>query len=655
MTFASHESHHNPFPHHETTRRFIASDLPLGDVKGLAALLAESLPALAAGRWRAFDISTKVALSNLGLIIRPPMSTRFITTFEFDTFYKGVSRLSVEDRGLAIQTLIAAHECAGEIGSRCAAVHIGDLASALRREELGNSNVLVANLRKLLLHFVESKNLGLQTDADTLWDALEEREKLILLSRAVLIHFTTSDLHEQRQTQHYLSNIGRHNDVPFLDSPMFQDARLQTRERSRTIITRALKHGLYLFDRLSIETRRPHPEIPCLLQTFGKEAFEDCRRIHSTNHERTPGAGFYLSGPRTEKLFFGAQNLTTTYSEAYGPYGKALEQFADATFIAMRGGMIVLHRGEEYRLPTHELTDQKGDFVTTEPYALFIANDHFAGSVELAALLPVRVVQKHIMPSLELSDRGADDPPPLDISMPGFNLEALTKSAFEIGAPPLMLANISTAFGGMVAAYPKGSSPYYLWEPAREKAGSLWQDAMGRVHHAWYVRSSDLLRYGLSQPQASQLRIEMLRPLVDGCNRVATAAEGLLNLLDLFMFRYDAWKCDLTPQSTGTPRMLRETLHWHRSLKAKNAPRSAYPILCKVDRYDWSAPPLPLIDTYSLETATGDGKTRLLPASLERGEIFWKEYVTHQITNLHSGSRHESNQTLVFLPRNLVL
>ena len=655
MTFASHESHHNHSPAPDSTRRFVASDLAHGDVKGLASLLAESLPWLAAGRWRAFDTSTKVALANLGLIIRPPMATRFITTFEFDALYRGVSRLSLEDRTLAIQTLLAAHESAGGIGSRCAAVHIGDLSGGLKRHELGNSDVLVANIRKLLLHFAESKNLGNTTDTESLWDALEEREKLILLSRAVLIHFTTSDPQEQQQTQHYLSQTGRHNDVPFLDSPQFQDARLETRERSRTIITRAMKHGLYLFDRLSIESRRPHAAIPCLLQTFGKEAFEDCRRIHSTNNERTPGAGFYLSGPRPDKLFFDGHNLATTYSEAYGTYGKALGQFADATFIAMRGGIIVLHRGEEYRLPTHELTDQKGNFVSTEPYALFIANDHFAGSIELAALLPVKVIQKYIMPSLELSDRGADDPPPIDVSIPGFNLEALAKSAFEIGAPPLMLANISTAFGGMVAAYPKGSTPYYLWEPEREKASSIWQDAMGRVHHAWYVRSSELLRYGMTQMQASRLRIEMLRPLVDGCNRVATAAEGLLNLLDLFMFRYDAWKCDLTPQSTGTPRMLREALHWHHSLKAKNAPESAYPILCKVDRYDWSAPAVPLLDTCSLETSTGDGKTRLLPSSLERGEIFWKEYVTHQFTNLHGGSRHESNQTLVFLPRNLVV
>jgi hypothetical protein len=578
-----------------------------------------------------------------------------MTTFEFDAFYKGVARLSLEDRALAIQTLISAHESAGQTGARYAAVHIGDLSSALKREALGNSDVLVAHIRKLLLNFVESKNLSINTNTNTLWATLEEREKLILLSRAIMIHFTTSDAHEQQRTQRYLSDTGRHNDVPFLDAPMFHQDRLETRERSRTIITRAMKHGLYLFDRLSIESRRPHADIPCLLHTFGKAAFDDCRRIHSTNNERTPGAGFYLSGPRTEKLFFSDKNVTTSYSEAYGSYGRALAQFGDATFIAMRGGMIVLHRAEEYRLPTHEMTDQKGDFVRTEPYCLFIANDHFAGSIELAALLPVRVIQKHIMPSLDLSEHGTDDPPPVDVSLPGFNLETLAKSAFELGAPPLMLANISTAFGGMVAAYPKGSSPYYLWEPERGSAGPLWQDAMGRVHHAWYVRSSDMFRYGMSQSLASRVRIEMLRPLVEGCNKVATAAEGLLNLLDLFMFRYDAWKCDLTPGSTGTPRMLRETLQWHRSLKAKNAHQSAYPILCKVDRYDWSAPPVPLIDTFSLETSTGDGKTRLLPASLERGEIFWKEYVTHQFTNLHSGSRHESNQTLVFLPRNLVL
>jgi hypothetical protein len=645
-------------PDHQEKPRFSAADIAPGDSHTLATLLASALDDLAQHRWTSFDVPTKRILDELRLITRPQFEIRYQTTKEFSDLYDAIKALPFDGRVLALRAILAAHDQFGPTGAGVTATHIGLFTSPLR-ERFGNeTNLIISHFRKLTLAFIENKHLGLNTFGNLLGESLKERSLQTLLSHALLIHFTTQNPDEQASTLRFLRDEGQHNDVPFLDHVTYENDRRDARERARNVITRTLKYGLYAFDRLSSETRRPGRETPSLFHEFGKETFEDCFRLYTSNNDRTPGAGYYLSGPKLDKLFFSTKKSKKAYEDSFGTYGKAFEQLRDTTFFFMRGGIVVFHRDPEYRLPISGETDETGKYKKTEPYCLYIANDHFTGGLDLAALLPAKIVQRYIMPAIQFDDVQSSPGSHSDLAQPGFNLDSLAKLSLEAGLPPLMIANISTGFGGMVAAYPKGSAPYYSWEPDLDKASLIWRDARKRVHHAWYVRTADSFRNGGTQEEAARLRIEILKPLAEGCKKVATAAEGLLNILDLLTFRYDAWKVDLTPSTQQTPRMLQKAAQWHRSLHARKAPEKDFPFLCRVNRYNWNQPPEIVLDTFSWELNLGDGKTRKLPplpGGQEVAEMLWARVVAPRVTFIDGERRAETDSTLVFLPRDLVV
>jgi hypothetical protein len=657
LSFGPHNSPSDRPPRVEKAH-FVTSNIAQGDTQALATILASSLEYLALERWRAFDISTKRALAELRLITRPQFATRYKTTIEFNQLYPAIKDLPLEGKAMAMRAILAAHEQFGSQGASITATHIGLFSYHLRERFGGDTSTVMTHLRKLTLAYIENKHLGLNLFGGSLGGALEERSRQIMLARAMFNHFTTRNPDEQTSSLRYLREEGQHNDVPFLDHAMFEEIRRETREHARNVIVRSLRYGLYAFDRLSAETRRPAPGAPCLFQEFGKEAFDDCFRLHTTNNDRTPGPGYYLSGAKADALFFGGKKSLKAYQESFATYGKAFEQFQDTTYFFMRGGIVVFHRGEEYRLPVASDRNAEGHFSKTEPYCLYIANDHFTGGIELAALLPARIVQRHLMPAIHFDDGLTGETPQLDLSQPGFNLDSLVQASTESGVPPLLLANISTGFGGLVAAYPKGSAPYYTWEEGLDKVGTMWRDGRKRVHHAWYVRSTEDYRYGTAHAQTTRARIELLKPLAEGCSRVATAAEGLLNLLDLFTFRYDAWKVDLTPQAPQTRRMLRAALHWHHSLHARGASEREFPFLCKVNRYNWNQRPEIVLDTHSCELNLGDGRVKKIPTTpggQELAEMLWGRHVAPLVTFIDGNSRSETDSTLVFLPRDLVV
>ena len=650
-----HQQPEDPRPQQKENLLFIAADITPGDSHTLATLLASSLDHLDHGHWSSFDVSTKRILDDLRLITLSQSESRYQTTREFTELYNAIEDLPFDGKVLAMRALMAAHEQFESRGSSSTALHIGSFSSALRKRFGNESNLLMTHLRKLTLAFIENRHLELNAFGDMLGKNLEERSLQTLLSHTLLTHFTTQDAEEQKSTLQYLRDEGQHNDVPFLDHVRYESDRREARERSRNVITRSFKYGLYAFDRLSCETRRPSRDTPSLFHNFGKETFEDCFQLYTSNNDRTPGAGYYLSGVKLDKLFFSNKRSKKAYEGSFATYGKAFEQFPDTTFFFMRGGFVVFHRGPEYRLPIASDVDEHGRYKQTEPYCLYIANDHFTGGLELAALLPAKIVQRYIMPAIQFDGARPEPGSHPDLARPGFNLDSLAKRSLEAGLPPLMLANISTGFGGMVAAYPKGSAPYYSWEPELDKASLIWRDARKRVHHAWYVRTAEPFRHETTWEEAGRLRVEILKPLAEGCKKVATAAEGLLNLLDLFTFRYDAWKVDLTPGAQQTPRMLKAAAEWHRSLHVRNAPEKDFPFLCRVNRYNWNQRPEIVLYTFSWELNLGDGNTRKLPAAQEVAEMLWARHVAPRVTLLDGDSRAETDSTLVFLPRDLVV
>jgi hypothetical protein len=353
-----------------------------------------------------------------------------------------------------------------------------------------------------------------------------------------------------------------------------------------------------------------------------------------------------------DQLFFKKLIKDGSYARSYEKYGDALAQFESSTFVFLRGAILVQNPSDDYLLPVGPASPSQN----YEKYALFLANDHFTGGYELAALLPIKVLYRYIRPSLHDRNPRPDDPAPVDISVPGFNLASLVQACERAQLPAIMLANLSTVFGGNAAGYPKGSHPFYWWEPAREAAGNLWRDALGRVHHAWYVRGEGSPPPGVARTEHF---INMLRPLGQACHQVADVATGLLDILDLFMMRYDAWKCDLVPSQDSIPRMLAEAYTWHTELHKRNASSAAFPLVCVADRYDWSQPPEVVLDTETLEMHLGDGRRyALAPRGGGEGAAeltAWARYVTPRIS-ARKGKRGftESDKTLILLPREYV-
>ncbi len=629
-----------------------ASKLVPGDQNARAQLVLDALPILAQREWRLLRRSSKELLASAGLIARPLWDWRYLPAAGLKDFQELVDTLPKEGKLLAARALLLLTERFGYQANEAAVRHLRLLKAWFQESSVAPDNATIAVYRKLVLALLEDRNLKLGAfEGGSVEAVLGRRLNRVRLDSQLLKYLTTKDPEELKQVGEFLYEDGAHNDLPFLDAEQFREARRAVKDKAIATALRSFKYA-FNFDRLSGETRKAGLGEECLIAKFGVDCFEDCRAVFGSSIERTPGRGYYLSSPRPEKLFFDELLTDGTYARGYEHYGRALDQFPDATFLFLRGAIIVCHSSEEYRLPVGPALP----FQRYERYALFLANDHFSGCSELAALLPIKVLQNYLMPSLQDLAPGPGAARPKDISMPGFNLVTLVQACEQAGLPAIMLANISTVFGGSVAGYPKNSEPFYGWEPEREKAGLMWRDALGRVHHAWYVRGENNPPAGKTP---TQHKIDTLRPLGQACHEVAGVAKGLLDLLDLFMARYDAWKCDLVPSESLSPRMLVEAYTWHTKLHERNAPSEAFPLLCVAHRYDWTRSPEVVLDTETLEIVLGDGQRCALPPNTRAaGPVelsAWMKHVMPRVAD-RSGKRGfaEKDTTLILLPREYV-
>jgi hypothetical protein len=629
-----------------------ASALAPGDRNSLAQLIIDALPVIERKEWRMLTRSSKDLMSSLGLIDRPSSSWRYYPTKEFHDFQSLIETLPRDAKLLGARALLHLTERFGSDAAATSIVHLRSVAEWFKDKSSAPGHATVDAYRKLVLALLEDRNLQQRAfEKGTLAEVLGRRLSLVKLDSQLVRYVATKDPTEQRTTRTFLYEAGGHNDLPFLDGEPFQEARRVVKEKAISTALRSYKY-VFNFDRFSGETRRAGPGTESVLAKFGEECFEDCRAVFGSSIERTPGRGYYLSNPRMEQLFFSKLLKDGTYARSYAHYGKALEQFPDATFFFLRGGIVVYHPALDYCLPVGSAAPTQ----RKERFTLFLANNHFSGGYELAGLFPISVLKNYLMPSVQPLAPTLDDPTPRDISLPGFNFTTLVEACEKAGLPAIMLANISTVFGGSVAGYPKNSEPFYGWEPERDKAGSLWRDALGRVHHAWYLLGEDML---FSAAARKNRYIELLRPLGEGCHKVADVAKGLFDILDLFMARYDAWKCDLVPSESLSPRMLVEAYLWHDKLQERNAPIDSYPLLCLTHRYDWTRSPEVILDTARLEMFLGDGRRLALP-SRSRGEgpverSAWMKYVMPRIAD-KIGKRGfaENDSTLTLLPREYV-
>jgi hypothetical protein len=629
-----------------------ASKLPPGDQNAQARLIIEALPIIARGEWSMLTRSSKQLISSAGLIARPHRGWRYGPAPVLEDFQSLVGSLSKDGQLLGTRALLLLTERFSSTAAGPAVSHLKLLAQWFHEKSPTPDPQIVDAYRKLVLALLEDRNLQQQVfDSAPLEEILGRRLSCVKLASQLIRYVGAKDPEDQRAARAYLYDHGGHNDLPFLDGERFQEARRQVKNKAISTALRSYKYA-FNFDRLSGETRRAGPGAECTLAQFGQEGFDDCRAIFGSAIERTPGRGYYLGSPREDKLFFPELLKDGTYARNYAHYGNALQQFQDAHFFFLRGDMVVYHPSRDYYLPVGTASPAQRQ----ESYTLYLVNNHFSGAYELAALIPVTILKNYLMPCLQSLSPTLDDSIPRDISMPGFNLTTLIRACESAGLPAIMLANISTVFGGSVAGYPKGSEPYYAWEYERgETASSAWHDALGRVHHAWYVR----VGYNLpTEEDRIKFHANLLRPLGEGCHKVADAAKGLFDLLDLFMARYDAWKCDLVPSESLSPRMLVEAYRFHDKLHERNAPAEAFPLLCLAHRYDWTKAPEPILDTANLELLIGDGKRFSLPPRTRgKGTVelsAWNRYVRPRIADRVGNGFAERDTTLVLLPREYV-
>ncbi len=631
-----------------------AGALAPDDHNARAQFIIDAIPVIEQGLWTRLTPASKEFLSSVGLIARQSPSRRYHRTSPFGDFQSLMAVLPQDAKLLGTRALLLLTEPAGLDAAGPLVNHLRLLSDWFRDRSPAPDNATINAYRKLVLALLEDRNLQQGTfEAGSLDQVLGRRFTLVQVDSQLVRYLGSADAVEQREARNFLHQTGGHNDLPFLDSEQFREERREVKAKAIRTAWRVRKYALN-FERLSGETRRAAVGEESLLAKFGEDCFDDCRAVFGSSIERTPGRGYYLSEARMEQLFFRKFLRDGTYARDYAHYGKALEQLSEASFFFMRGAIVVYHPALEYRLPVGPSRPVQRN----ELFTLLVANNHFSGSYELAALIPVSILKHYLMPSLSSLVPTSDDPAPRDISVPGFNLASLVTACEKAGLPAIMLANISTVFGGNVAGYPRNSEPFYSWEIELDKSASsnAWRDVLERVHHAWYVRAGNP---AISQGSGTQERIELLRPLGECCHKVAGVAKGLLDLLDLFMARYDAWKCDLSPIESLSPRMLVEAYRWHDKLQERNADLDAYPLLCLADRYDWSKSPEALLDTATLEMFVGDGKRLALPprsrgtGAQELGA--WMKYVMPRIAD-RLGQRDviEKETTLLLLPRQYV-
>jgi len=630
-----------------------ASTLPLGNDHAAAELLTRAVQTLAAHRPELLSHATRELLAKSGLL--SGLDSHPLPTPPFPYFSQLLDHLLPDAQVLASRALYMLTSRHGPSVAESVVAHMTQIAAWCHDFLSSHPELLVTIMRKLVLALREDRDLGIgDFSVENLESSLTRRCEEIQLHTLLRSYLVATEKDQLDSLYRIIKLNGKPNDKPFLRNDTFEGERAAVQKAARTVAIRTWRHS-FKFSRYSGETRHLAPHVDPLLLQFGKDAFDEASPIFASSIDKTPGRGFFLSGPCPEQLFFHWPQMRSEYESCYRAYGRAVAEFSEASFCFLRNAVIVHHPSQSYELPVGPATLGR-----RMPYALYIENDHFSGGYEHAALLPWQVVSQNIAPSLsapQLKPRGRE---PADITAPGFNLHSLIRECERIGFPPIMLANISTVFGGSVAGYPKGSDPFFTWES--QISAFDWDfDALGRLHYLRYAKTLADPHWPapaspLSPEETAERRAQALAKLGEGCHLVADAAIGLFNLLDLCIARYDAWKCDLTPAAQHIPRMLAAAYTHHKHLKGGNTAEKDDLVLCRADRYDWNIAPQIVFDTRTLELFSERGARIAFPqdyAKITNRELSaWSKHVGAQLAHqTDSGALEETRNTLILLPR----
>lgn len=445
------------------------------------------------------------------------------------------------------------------------------------------------DLRKLYMAFVE----GLITPGMN----LDRRFNLAKFSHTIDRYLESNGQHDPKSSQsplRILRDEARYGSYPF---PSYHPDHARIVKESHEVVSVGLAHSYKLHGRLAKEMERADRTAPCLFQQFAAECFDDVQGIYGSTIQSPPGRGFYVSGARTERLFFEAK--AGAYDQAYNWAKDELQDLSDSSFIFTRGCIVAIHNGDRYK-------------IEGEPFSYVIFNDHFTGGYTGAMLIPSKIITEKFRPALYDLASG-DTSLARDITDPsvGAHLKGLITACHEKGVPPLDLTSISTLFTSCCGAYPIGWKKHFAYENSNtyKDLSFAWKDFTDRVHFAYRIWD---FRHDRQRVQSEMQRFQDLHFAVE------PVARRYQNMTDLLISRYGAWKNDVTPGEIDAPRMLVEAYRWHKSGTAKNLDPERFPKLCLIDRLDAAASPIPILHTADMKIEI-DGKFWQLPTKYADG------------------------------------
>jgi hypothetical protein len=379
----------------------------------------------------------------------------------------------------------------------------------------------------------------------------------------------------------------------------------------RRIVTGARLHSYTLFQKLRMENRHLCGGQP-LIHRFGQDTHEQFMLAHGRNIDVPPGRGFFMAGPRLERLFHGdpmePDDSLINYRDAQVAWWeKVLPDYESTSGLFLRGWFAIFNP-----TPDFELFGQR--------YAIVVDNNHFSDLYGCAYGIPSSIITKKVQSSLHNPQRKPTKRTP-DIGAQDASVSGLIEATVDAKLPPLVLGTMSQLFGGMVNALPVGTAPFLSWE--RDRQGGMWKDAYNHVHWSWLVWD-----FRESRPHVDF----KVSPMAEVDQKIRRFANKGQQLIQLTFDRYAAWKNDLTPGLMGPPLMLSEAYRIHKGYK-ENHPSLPKDETIYIGLYDQESPggdPTPVINCRTLQIMRSGGNIQLPMWSdgTENAElVIWKQYV----------------------------
>ena len=518
----------------------------------------------------------------------------------------------------------------------------------------------IRSLRKLTLALQALKEKPL-SDSKVGFFAKRREEMLVELNTRKMLGAPT--LEERQRGVEWLRMYGNFGDTPV--APEYPERKQALITMARSIFRRSDLYGGNFwrysgdtmavpglatnFTRMQAPSRTQHS----LMSLFASECFKEACFLHSSDPNATPGRGIFFSQPRFPALFYGADNTGNLSSESVQKYEVAfsgmpgvLNDFRMASFAMLRGGILV-------QVPGTGFSVRLGKGVPPVHYTLFIPNDHLTGNFERAYLIPSSRINIHVINAKYSFDKKpSEDTGDLANSiLAGDRLVTTNTAPYVIG-----LSNISAMFSGLVGGLPLRAEPLFSWENG-QGITSGWRDIREHVHYRWYLSEKKITKENslYSEDERVRKRDEFLYPFEKASIEIGAIASRLLNVLDVMLHRFAAWKHDLVPQPTPIPRLAKAFYGFHRLALEWDAP-STVPQLCIVDRHNHSIRPRPIGDPSTL-TVLLDGEPRILPPAgvpWDTAELLlWRQAVAghaHQYSS-HNGvvGRTETDSEIAFI------